>query len=127
MERRHRDDIVLVPAVADRYDNGAPLWGKVSKIVYPNDSWEEFTYQTDTGWLYQDITPYESGIPDAAGQNVVQYAYEQNLSGSGAVADPNALSAQPTEVAHYIAGVMVGEEFDQWTIGPLGVQSPIDG
>ena len=43
-----------------RYDNGAPTWGKITDISYPDSSWEHFVYDDDSGWLIDDYTPYKN-------------------------------------------------------------------
>ena len=69
-----------------RYDNGAPQWGKLTQVTYLDNSWETFTYDDgtnglpNTGWLYQDTTPFQSGAAGSSGQNVMQYSYDNSLT-----------------------------------------------
>ncbi len=102
-------------AGSGRYDNGAAQWGKVTAVNYPDGAWESFAYDSSTGWLTRDTTPFkDSQITDTLAGQSVYYSYDTSASG-GMTTDTKMLVAQPRMVLNKIAGVIVSSTLNRFT------------
>ena len=112
----------------NRYaDNGAAMWGKVQSISYSDGPWEQFAYDTDTGWLIDDVTPFKNSamqstaLDSADDGRDTSYSYSNDLlsigyQGTGFpaypevgdAADVTMLVAAPRVTATMVEGITTG-------------------
>ena len=62
-----------------RYDNGMLKNAKLQKVTYPDDSYVEYSYDTDTGWISEESSPIGNGSDSG-----VEYYYTPDHSGDAA-------------------------------------------
>jgi hypothetical protein len=96
--------------------NGYAPWGKVTRIVYPDNSWVVYKYDPGTGWLTEQKTPFQSNSSfRSEAFNVAQdFMYGTAASGYGADADPMNLVEQPREVQTQVQGTITSDVFNRY-------------
>jgi YD repeat-containing protein len=101
----------------DRYDNGSPMWAKVTQVTNPDGSWVSYQYDSH-GWVSQMATPFKDG----SSYTIESYDYDPADAVYGQAPDPAMLVADPRRVIDQIDGVQVGETFNRFNNVGYGAQ-----
>ena len=92
--------------------NGAPQWGKITRVDYPTGFWEAYQYDPVTGWATQYTRPFKDTQEAGSGPVVTQtYTYDTSKSGGGTAANLFNIVEMPREVVSRIADTVVGVTF----------------
>ena len=98
-----------------RYDNGAPTWGKITDISYPDSSVETLRLRRRQRLAHRRLYPIQEHRQHSAVESQDQhYSYDASVSGNGDIADPLLLTERPRETVSSIAGTTTGIAFDKF-------------
>ncbi|HRZ10349.1 MAG TPA: hypothetical protein P5319_10740, partial [Gemmatimonadales bacterium] len=101
--------------------NGAAQWGKVTRITYPDGSWERLEYHADTGWLAKQVFPFKDaapGDPDSVCR-VTTLSYDSSIS-AGDPDDPLRLVERPRRAVTTTLGLETAREYHAYGTDPDG-------
>ena len=122
---------------SNRYSaNDLPKWGNVLEVDNPDNSWAQFTYDADEGWVTQEDTPLPStaattsantvpnGTPATdSDSDVVQYYYDPCACRRWRCAQSAGVGGCPRETEETLEGDFVQAMFMQYVADDDGYTS----